>query len=246
MARTERRDRWWLAPLSTGTLLVAFVGYSGWAALQTSHYAWGPYISPIFSPCLATSCGSHTDVAVFGRWWAVSPALIVAGFPVGFRLTCYYYRRAYYRSLWMSPPACAVREPHRRYSGETRFPLIVQNVHRYFFYFGVLVAIMLSVDAVRAFDFPGGWGIGLGSLILATNTVLFWCYALGCHSCRHLIGGRIKHFSRHPIRYRAWKVATVLNARHMAFAWASLPCVVLTDLYIRLVSMGVFADPRLL
>ncbi len=55
-------------------------------------------------------------------------------FLLGFRLTCYYYRKAYYRAFWQSPPACAVAEPHGKYTGETRFPLIMQNVHRYFFY----------------------------------------------------------------------------------------------------------------
>ena len=74
--------------------------------------------------------------ASFGPWWIISPAIIVLVVPLGFRLTCYYYRKAYYRSLLLSPPACAVREPRRRYTGETRFPLIMQNVHRWFFYLG--------------------------------------------------------------------------------------------------------------
>jgi hypothetical protein len=59
--------------------------------------------------------------------FALSPALIILIFPLGFRMTCYYYRKAYYRSFWMSPPACAVAEPHKTYTGETRAPLILQN-----------------------------------------------------------------------------------------------------------------------
>ena len=77
---------------------------------------------------------------LFGSWWGLSPALLILIFPLGFRLTCYYYRKAYYRGFWASPPACAVAEPHAKYTGETRFPLILQNIHRYFFYFAVLVA----------------------------------------------------------------------------------------------------------
>ena len=69
-------------------------------------------------------------------------------------------------------------------------------------------------------------------------------YSLGCHSCRHLIGGQLKHFSCHPIRYGMWVVVTKLNARHMEFAWASLIFVALTDLYVRLVSSGTISDPR--
>ena len=73
-----------------------------------------------------------------GDWWPLSPALLILVFLLGFRLTCYYYRKAYYRSFWLSPPACAVAEPHATYTGETRFPLILQNVHRYFFYAAIV------------------------------------------------------------------------------------------------------------
>ena len=65
--------------------------------------------------------------------------------------TCYYYRKAYYRAFWLSPPSCAVAEPHKRYTGETRFPLVLQNVHRYFFYLGVVLNAVLTYDTVVAF-----------------------------------------------------------------------------------------------
>jgi hypothetical protein len=38
--------------------------------------------------------------SVFGQpfgGWPLSAALIVLIFPLGFRLTCYYYRKAYFR-----------------------------------------------------------------------------------------------------------------------------------------------------
>jgi hypothetical protein len=185
------------------------------------------------------------------RWqgWAVGPvppALIVLVFPLGFRATCYYYRKVYYRSFWLFPPACAVAEPHSKYSGETRFPLIVQNVHRYFFYVGVIFAAILTYDAVIAFrDHAGIWGhAGLGTLVLLINSVLIWGYTLGCHSCRHITGGRLKHFSRHPLRYRWWTFVSALNARHMEWAWASLIWIALTDAYIRLVASGTIMDIR--
>ena len=84
-------------------------------------------------------------------WWPLSPALIILIFPLGFRMTCYYYRKAYYRAFWLSPPACAVAEPHGKYTGETRFPLILQNIHRYFWYAAVLVGVILTYDVVLAF-----------------------------------------------------------------------------------------------
>jgi len=89
-----------------------------------------------------------------------------------------------------------------RDTGETRFPLIGQNLHRYFFYAAVLVGILLTYDVAQAFRGPdGNFGFGIGSLIMLANVILLWCYALGCHSCRHITGGRLKHFSRHPVRY---------------------------------------------
>ena len=85
----------------------------------------------------------------------------------------------------------------------------------------------------------GEWGhMGFGTVMLVVNAVFLWLYSISCHSCRHIIGGRLKHFSRHPIRYKAWGVVSKLNTKHMQIAWASLLFVALTDLYIRLVAPG--------
>jgi hypothetical protein len=245
---TLRKDRWWLAPVISASVLLAFIAYSTWAALQNANYYAKPYISPFYSPCIASECAKSgaPHVGIIGPWWAISPAILILIFPLGFRLTCYYYRRAYYRSIWLSPPACAVVEPHKRYSGETRFPLILQNVHRYFFYFGLVLNTILTYDAVVAFrNSDGEWGhMGLGTLVLVVNATLLWAYSLSCHSCRHIIGGRLRHFSRHPIRFKAWGAVSKLNAKHMQFAWASLIFVALTDLYIRLVASGSITDPK--
>src|SRR5699024_10757962 len=153
----------------------------------------------------------------------IPPPVFVLPFVLGFRLTCYYYRKAYYRSFWASPPACAVGEPHRRYTGESRFPLILQNSHRYFFYVALLVALVLTWDTAIAFRGTGGGiGMGLGTVLMLVNIVLLWAYTLSCHSCRHLIGGRLNHFSRHPVRYWLWTKVTWINGKHMQLAWASL------------------------
>lgn len=183
---------------------------------------------------------------LFGDWWGLSPALLVLIFPLGFRLTCYYYRKAYYRGFWASPPACAVAEPHEKYTGETRFPLILQNIHRYFFYFAIPVAVILTYDVVLAFrDEHGAWGhMGLGTLVLLVNIALIWAYTFSCHSCRHIVGGRLRHFSKHPVRYRMWTWVGKLNSRHMLLAWLSLASVALADLYVYLVASGAFDDPR--
>ncbi|MFF4404128.1 hypothetical protein ACMATS_14030 [Streptoverticillium reticulum] len=247
--RHLRRDRWWLAPAATAAGLLAFVVYSTWRAFAGDHYYAAPYVSPFYSPCLAENCvpmKGGADWGVFGAWWGLSPALLVLIFPLGFRLTCYYYRKAYYRGFWAAPAACAVPEPHARYTGETRFPLILQNIHRYFFYFAVIVAGILTYDAVLGFrNADGEWGhMGLGTLVLLVNIVLIWAYTASCHSCRHIVGGRLRNFSRHPVRYRLWGWVSRLNARHMQLAWASLVSVAVADFYVYLIASGAFDDPR--
>jgi hypothetical protein len=233
------------------SVLVAFVVYSTWAAFQNRYYYVGAnvhrdLISPFYSPCLAGSCVSGAKAAVAFNWFELSPALLILIFPLGFRLTCYYYRRSYYRAFWWSPPACAVSDSHASYSGETRFPLIMQNLHRYFFYAGLVFNTLLTIDAVLAFRQPGlGYGVTVGTIVLSVNAVLLWCYSLSCHACRHLCGGGVRNFSEHPLRYRFWKMLTPLNARHMNFAWASLVFVALTDVYVRLVASGALTDYKL-
>ncbi|WP_051941451.1 hypothetical protein [Phaeacidiphilus oryzae] len=248
-ARHLRTDRWWVPQTATLVALLAFIGYSTWRAFDGADYYSAPYVSPFYSPCLAANCAripGGADLAVFGDWWRLSPALIVLIFPLGFRLTCYYYRKAYYRAFWSSPPACAVAEPHARYSGETRFPLILQNIHRYFFYIAVIFAVILTYDVALSFrDSHGQWGhAGLGTLILLVNVGLIWAYTASCHSCRHIIGGRMRHFSKHPVRYRMWGWVSKLNARHMLLAWCSLASIAVSDLYVYLLASGAFSDPR--
>lgn len=240
---TLRRDAWWFPPLITLVVLLSFIIYGSWVAFVDKNYFVEPYLSPFYSPCLASSCVEVTYPLV-GDWWPLSPALLILPFPLGFRLTCYYYRKAYYRAFWLSPPACAVAEPHRSYSGETRMPLILQNLHRYFLYAAIPFPILLLIDGIKAFKFPDGFGMGLGTLILITNAVLLGLYTLSCHSCRHLCGGGIDVFSKSPLRFKAWKLVSKLNLRHMQLAWVSLFGVALTDLYVRLVAMGTISDLR--
>jgi len=244
--RTLRSDRWWLQPLITVSVLVAFIVYSTVRAFENANYFSEPYISPFYSPCITTACEGNTFPELFDGPTFLTPALYILIVPLGFRLTCYYYRKAYYRSFWLSPPACAVAEPHAKYTGETRFPLLLQNLHRYFFYAGLVFNVILTYDALLAFrNAEGEWfHMGLGTLVLLTNAVLLWLYSLSCHSCRHIVGGRLVHFSRHPVRYKAWTFVSKLSPKHMQYAWISLVFVAFTDFYVRLLATGAIDDPR--
>ncbi|WP_280272275.1 hypothetical protein [Nocardia wallacei] len=248
--RTLRTDRWWIPPLITVVGLGAFIIYATVRAFVRSAYwvADYHYLTPFYSPCVSTSCVEGS--AHFGHWVDALPVWIPLGFLVLpflllFRLTCYYYRKAYYRAVWFSPPACAVAEPHAKYTGETRLPLIIQNAHRYFFYVACIVSVVNTYDAIVAFHGKsGGFGFGLGNLVLLLNVVLLWAYTLSCHSCRHIAGGRLKHFSAHPVRYWFWTQVSKLNTRHMALAWTTLGTLVLTDFYVMLVASGTLTDLR--
>jgi hypothetical protein len=254
---TMRTDRWWAAPLATAVGFIAFIVYTTWAASQGQHYYASPYLSPYYSPVLFVdpSVPGHAPMwhvwfSTWPTWWPrflpPSPAFFILVFPAVFRLTCYYYRKAYYRSLVLSPPACAVvpaAKKRRPYKGETAI-LLFQNIHRFTMYFAVIFVFILTFDAVVAYFHDGKFGIGVGSLVLTVNAGLLACYTFGCHSLRHLVGGRSDCMScgKATVRYGLWKRATWLNERHMRFAWLSLIWVGLTDLYVRLVSMGVIHD----
>jgi len=253
--RTLRTDRWWLTPLATFVVFSGFVVFATVRAFMGRDYFAEPYLSPFYSPCLGDCVDGASDFGQPFSWWPLSAALIILIFPLGFRMTCYYYRKAYYRAFWLSPPACAVAEPHSAYSGETRFPLLMQNVHRYFWYAAVLVGLILTFDVVLAFrPMPDEYAIGdgdtsgihmgLGTLLMAANVALIWLYTLSCHSCRHIVGGRLRHFSKHPVRYRLWTWVSKLNAHHPKYAWYSLFSVALVDFYIYLLATDVIDDLR--
>ena len=149
VSRTLRRDAWWVEPLLIVLVLTAFGIYSLWAALQNAHYYAAPYLSPFYSPCLAVNC-AHATIPLVGTWWNLSPAFLILWAPLAFRATCYYYRRSYYRAFFWSPPACSVQGISTSYNGETRFPFILQNLHRYTLYASTVVVAFLWWDAIQA------------------------------------------------------------------------------------------------
>src|SRR5690349_3036607 len=236
--QTMRIDAWWAQPLVVFLGLGAFVVYSTWAAFQGQNYYFGPYLSPFYSPEIF-GASPHAWFGPKPGWWPdwlpFSPALLILWAPAGFRLTCYYYRGAYYKAFWADPPACSVGEPRKTYRGENSFPLIMQNVHRYFVYLALLFLVMLGHDVWKALWFTDSatgktsFGIGVGTLVLAVNVVLLSGYTLGCHSLRHLLGGFLDEPSKKPFCHKAWRCSGCLNRRHMLWAWMSLCSVMFAD-----------------
>jgi len=252
--QTSRRDAWWLQPVATFIGLSAFIVYSTWAAFQGDHYSFGNYLSPFYSPEVFGD-SPHSWFGPRPGWWPgwapFSPALLILWAPGGFRFTCYYYRGAYYKAFWADPPSCAVGEPRNSYCGENSFPLIVQNIHRYFLYLALIFICLLAYDAWNAMWFINPatgveeYGFGVGTIVLVLNVYFLGSYTFGCHSLRHLVGGGRDILSNRPLLLAIWKRVSWLNARHMRFAWFSLFWVGFSDLYVRLCSMGIWTDWRL-
>jgi hypothetical protein len=252
--QTTRRDTWWVYPVVVFVGLSAFVGYATWAAFQNAYYHHGPYLSPFYAPELFGD-SPHAWFGPKPAWWPgwlpFSPALLILPFPGLFRVTCYYYRGAYYKAFWSDPPNCAVGEPRKSYWGEASFPLILQNVHRYFLYVAILFLFMLAYDVWKAMWFVDPatgletFGIGVGTIVLAVNVTLLTGYTLGCHSLRHLVGGLFDELSRRPARFACYTCVSSLNRGHMNWAWCSLVSVAFADVYVRLCAMGIWSDWRL-
>lgn len=257
---TQRDDRWWIEPLLTGLGFALFVVYSTWAAFQGAHYWAGSYLSPFYSPLLfidpSVAGAAPIEHAWFGLWpdslrsiwpsWLpISPAFLILAGPLGFRGTCYYYRKFYYRAYFSSPPGCGIEGARKgKYRGETGL-FLIQNLHRYTLYIAIAYIVILYYDAYHSFFRDGEGGVGVGSVVLLINPTLLSFYTLGCHSFRHLIGGRLNCFSCDAVAemsHQGWKKVSGLNRRHMMWAWISLVWVGFTDLYVRMVSMGIWQD----
>src|SRR5438067_173214 len=227
---TMRADVWWTQPLLVFLGLGAFIVYSTWAAFQGSHYFFGNYISPFYSPEIFGD-SPHSWFGPKPNWWPgwllFSPALLILGGPGGFRFTCYYYRGAYYKAFWADPPACSVGEPRESYWGERGLPLVLQNIHRYFLYVALVFLLFLSWDVYEALWFQDEagavhFGIGVGTLVLLLNVCLLGSYTVSCHSFRHIVGGHVDQLTRAPLRHRAYQCASCFNRWHMVWAWISL------------------------
>ena len=252
---TERRDNWWIGPLATALGLGAFGVYSTFRAVSNTEYHVGVgtgqmedhayLLSPFYSPLPPKSI--HESLPA---WF--SPAFLILWAPGGFRLTCYYYRKAYYRAFFLDPVACGVGEPRNEYAGERKL-FLFQNIHRYFLYLALVFLIILSIDVVLSclWPTPGGgytFGVSVASLVLVANVALLSTYTLSCHSLRHLVGGNVDCYSCVAFgnaRQNAWKGVSILNRKHMLWAWMSLFSVGFADFYVWMVTRGTIPDPAL-
>ena len=247
--KTDRMDDWWKGPTAMAAYLGIMIVYSTWRGFMEADFwifeefgrsagnieSQGSHtLSPLFSPLIYPDEASWVPEEL---WW-MSPAMFILIFPAGFRGTCYYYRKAYYRAFFQQPTGCAVSKPWNEYSGETGL-LLVQNLHRYFMYVALIYLPILSYDVWLSVNFHGtdvhAYGVSIGSLVLLINLILLTGYTFGCHAFRHIVGGSANHWTGSPmkrLKYRVWRFSTSLNERHKDWALYSLFWVMFTDFYI--------------
>lgn len=242
LVAATKRLPWWVGPVTVTVVLTLFGAYSLIVALFLQESQFQDYLlSPFYSPRVGTPFA-----------W-LSPAVFVLWIPLGFRATCYYYRKAYYRAFFWDPPACQSKAQEREwrghdYNGE-RALFVLNNIHRYFLYGSIIVVAFLWYEAVVSFFPGGGLGMTAGSLILLVNVVLLSLYTFSCHSFRHLVGGNQDCFTcvrGGNFRRNAHKQVSILNARHALWAWLSLFSVLIADVYIRMLLAGWITDPTIL
>ena len=233
---TARRDPWWIESVFTWVVLSGFIIWAIFRAFEGDYYVSGPYLSP-FAPLYP----------YIGETRFLSVAMLTMWVPAGFRLTCYFCRRVYYRAYFMDPPACAVGEPKRNYKGESAFPYILQNIHRYFLYLIIPILALHWVDTIHAFfGWEGGFGVGLGSVLLLIDTIFATLYVFSCHALRHAVGGGLDTFAYAPVRFRLWKFVSKLNEKHGLWFWISLITFGIVDIYIRALAKGIIQDIRII
>ena len=239
---TQRKDNWWVMPIIIDSVIIIFVIYTILAVffLDSSkffyQYSDMHYYSPIWGFPLPQS------ILDMLHWPGTLPlAFLTIWAPLGFRASCYYERKIYYRDFFTSPPACGVNGLDVRrgkYTGERMFPFILNNSHRYFFYATFVLMIIQTLDFLYALTF----GIGLGTIILFVNVLFLSFYVYSCHAFRHAIGGRsdcIECGTVAKLQYKGWRFVSKLNENHGNWFWFSLGTVMVSDFYIRLINWGI-------
>jgi hypothetical protein len=238
-----RRLPWWVEPFAIVGALTLFGLYSLIIVLLYPG-TYGEYVSPFYSPPVGRP-----------EWlpWFITAPMFVLWIPLGFRATCYYYRKAYYRAFLFDPPACKAQAQRfdrpwsknaEGYRGE-RALFVLNNVHRYFLYASFVVVAFLWYDTILTFFPDGSFGVRVGSLIWLVNVVLISAYTFSCHSLRHLVGGNKDCYTcvrGGNARRRLYNGVTKLNLRHPQWAWLSLISLLITDVYFRLIQSGVIPD----
>ncbi len=249
IASAWKRLPWWVEPM-TVVLVLSFFGLYSFVAIALFPGTFQQFVSPFYSPEVPLP-----------NWMPgfVTAPMLVLWIPLGFRATCYYYRKAYYRAFFWDPPACRtdVQQKDRFWAGKNaaegyrgeRALFVWNNIHRYFLYASIIVVLFLWYEAFRTLFGAQGFQVSVGSLLWFLNIVLLSAYTFSCHSFRHLIGGNKDCYSclrGGEARRKTYNFVSRLNLQHPQWAWLSLFSLLAMDVYLRLMQAGVITDFKII
>ncbi len=181
-----------------------------------------------------------------------SPTILIVPVVGLFRLTCYAYRKDYYRNIFNHPQSCAADErrdsANRGYSGETTL-FAFNNLHRYLLYFGIILLPFFYYDFYVSVTYFGGFVLRFASILILLNAILLTLWVFSCHAFRHVFsGGNVKCYDcalKPNARKGFFNFQSMLNKRHEEWAFISLVFIVLVDLYLRALAAGWPIDFRI-
>ena len=205
---TSRRDNWWLQPLVVFLGLSAFIVYATWAAFQGDHYTYGPLpVAVLFAGPLRRFAARLVRRPRRGgrRGCRTRRRFLILWAPAGLPAHLLLLPRRVLQGVLGRPAQLrrgrTAQGLHRREQlaaphpeHPPLFPVRRGAVHR-----------DARLDAIRAFWFADGFGIGIGTLILCANAILLGGYTFGCHSLRHIIGGRNDCLTESPTCHALYK-----------------------------------------
>lgn len=250
---TAARTAWWATPAAQLTGLVILLGWAAWSAFQGEHvlYLEGGrrYLSPFHSPWMLPA-----------GW----PTLLVLAFPLGFRFVCWLEERARWHAVRAVPAGARADTPeaHGARPG-------LRRLHHVLLALSIVYLASLWNDAGHALLFEDRDGdrvpgIALGSVVILLGVLTVTLYTAACvlADARFRSGASGAAETQGPLAEAAgsvedeavpagleeetapaWDFRAWLADHRAHLAWASVIALCLADLYVRMVSMGVFADP---
>lgn len=174
-----------------------------------------------------------------------SPTVLILPLIALFRLSCYAFRKGYYRHVFSHPQACLnterVDKEGRNYTGETGF-FSLENFHRYFLYLAIIVLPFFYYDIYYSMFYQGGFLVfRVGTIIMVTEVIFVTLWTFSCHAFRHLIGGYKDCYSCTAMgkgQKSVFNGQSILNRYHEVFAYTSLLLVATVDIFIRALVLG--------
>jgi len=91
-----------------------------------------------------------------------------------------------------------------------------------------------------------GFGISVGTVVLAVESFLLLMYVGSCHAFRHLFGGSMNQWRGgiSGIMGGIYIKISNINVDHSFWFWTSLGMVFIGDLFVWAVAEGIISDPE--